>query len=123
MQAEVTYSYVLKETVLLRTFFGKVTKDVILLSWDHIYENNMLNDDIVGIISDYRQSSMELSTEDLDQLEQHYELHSENLKNKKLGQVVDSPDVAIPFLYQHRNKSLKTKPFSTLEAALDWMNS
>ena len=120
-------SYLLKkhdlypELILIRDFSGTVNAKELIDSWNIIIENNANNKKLKGIINDLTNCELQL---DLDGFTTVMEFMNkqEFLKKIKIAVLSESSNqIVFPFLAQKNEKQLNIKPFSTMDAATNWI--
>ena len=109
------------ESILVRKFTGKVSFDEILDSWKYLCENKLFDKKLKGIINDLTECEIEMDMKNFETLLGYIE-KQECIKKVKLAVVTNNPKIIIfPYLGNNKNKDLKIKQFSTIEAALNWV--
>lgn len=108
--------------IFYKKHFGNITKEEIFKSWDHAIENDLIPKDTVGFIVDFREAHYALKLTDVKSLPSYFNSHPEVFEGKKIAVIVTSPDeIVVPVLIQHIKKNYHVKPFSTQEAAIQWI--
>ena len=106
--------------IIVRKFSGEIHVEDILQSFRYIHEH-LLNDQIIGIVTDFNDCIMSLSMLDLQQVIQYIKKTSE-YHGIKLAVVVDTPDkIVFPLMAQAKTQEAIIKPFSTIDSALNWI--
>lgn len=121
--AEVKYEIIKSgsSNILLREFYGKVKADDVIESFRYIFER-YANDDLNGIISDFSQSKFSMSLGDFQKVLKYIK-QTPDIYNFQLAIVVNTPQQTIfPIIAKARFKKLDIKPFSTVDAALNWFD-
>ncbi|WP_456379097.1 hypothetical protein [Lutibacter sp.] len=108
------------DSILVRNFIGKITAQEIIDSWEYIRENKLIDHKIKGIINNLSDCELIMN------LESHaavlsYMKKQDFLKGLKIAVLSDSPKVVIFPILAEQQDSLKIKPFSTFEAAVNWI--
>ena len=109
------------ESILIRDFADKVSVENIINSWDTLLEQGMLTSNIKGVINNI--SGCELAM-DLDSFYTliDYIKSKDVLRSIKLAVVCNNPSMIVfPIMGETEVKELHIKPFSTIEAAVDWI--
>ena len=121
--AEVKYEILKSEStnILLREFHGKVNADDVVESFKYIFEK-YIDEDFTGIISDFTHAKLAMSISDFQKVLKYIK-KTPVIFDIQLAIIVDTPKkVIFPILAKTRLKKLNIKPFSTLSAALKWLN-
>jgi hypothetical protein len=109
------------EFILKRKFYGPIDIADITDSWDYLIENNLLNETHKGVINDIRDAELTMNVHNFDKLINYLKKH-DIFQRIKLAVVCDTPGkIIFPLLGDSLNPDLKIKPFSTVEAAADWI--
>lgn len=109
------------EKILTRTFSGKVTMSSIISSWKDVLTKKLITEGHKGVISDYRGTDILVSEEDIVTLEKFFQEHIEIFRNLRMAQLVDTPKIIYPILFNIGYPNFHSKPFSTIEAAKMWI--
>ncbi len=119
----VSYKTVSNGEILIRTFYGKITIPEII----EIVEQNIIQGKISsiykGVVNDYRSAEVDASIDSLNEFSVLFDRHIELFKNLKWVMVMDTPVAAFPILFKMRHPSYLVNTFSSLEPAIDWINS
>ena len=109
------------ENILVRDFIGKVSIEDIVKSWEIIIENKMLTPTIKGVINDLIGCELNMDMNGFKTVIEYLKTHNE-FKGLKLAVVCDSPGKLIfPMLGEHRYTDIQIKPFSSVDAAKNWI--
>lgn len=109
------------ESILIRDFEGKVSVHEIIESWENIIENKLIKDSTTGIINNLSGCDLNMNMTSFSKLISYLKKH-EIFSRIKLAVVCDKPGTIIfPILGERKERDLKIKPFSTMEAAVDWV--
>lgn len=108
-------------SILIRNFIGKVSTQEIINSWEYIRENKLINPKIKGIINNLSDCELLIDFNDFETI-LSYIKKQDFLKNLKIAVVSDSPKIIIyPMLAEEQKAMPNIKPFSTFEAATNWI--
>jgi len=110
------------EAILIRKFCGKVTVDDIIASWEYLLSNNLIKKELKGVINNLFECDLEMDLDSFDTLITYLLAHPE-FSDLKLAVVCDSPKkIIFPMMGENQVTELKIKPFSTVEAAINWIS-
>ena len=113
--------YLYPEHILIRKFIGKTSGKDIVDSWEYLHKNNLINKKIKGVINDLSDCELIMDMEKFKTL-LNFMKNQDYLKNIKLAVISDNPEIIVfPFLGKEQERTLKIKPFSTMEAAVNWI--
>ncbi|MFK5878793.1 MAG: hypothetical protein QM478_04765 [Flavobacteriaceae bacterium] len=110
------------ESILIRKFIGKVSSTDIIDSWDYLCKNKLIDKKIKGVITDLLECELNLDMESFKTVLDYME-KQDRLKEIKCPVISNDPKTIIfPFLGEKHKSKLKIKPFSTIEAATNWIS-
>ena len=112
-----------QDGVIIRRFTGEFEFEDILDSWNTLLTRYPRLEDYNGILSNFLEASIEHQDANLNVLVEFLKSKLEELKDLKIAIVMDTPLVPNTIIVGQRVKSLQIKPFSTVEAAMSWINS
>lgn len=75
----------------------------------------------IAVISDYRGTDLHIGFDDFSKLANFLHENINLFKNLKMAQIIDTPLIAFPIYFGEQYPEFKTRPFSTIEAAKDWI--
>jgi hypothetical protein len=111
------------ESILIRDFADKVSVYEVIDSWEYLIENNMIGSSIKGVINNISGCKLEMDMDSF-QILMDYLKRKDSLRRIKLAVICDNPKMIVfPLLGEFKEKELKIRPFSTLEAAAEWIMS
>ena len=106
--------------VVTRIFSKTMSKNDIVESFNHMINTGMLNNDSIGLITDISDSVLELDMADLEKMTSFISTNK-LLSSIKIAVVGNSPDkILFPTLANFKIGDLLI-PFSSIEAAKEWM--
>jgi len=109
------------ESILIRNFIGKVDVSDIIDSWKYLNENKLIDKKIKGVINNLTSCELMMDMESFKTLIAYLK-KEDSIKKIKLAVISDNPETMVfPFLGENREGELKIKPFSTMEAAVNWI--
>ena len=121
MKYEVDYKEVKDLKILFRTFRGVVSMADIISSWKYAINNKLITSFHKGVISDFSSADLQIDKDDIFKLEDFYNKNMNLFEKLKVAQIVDSPKIIFPMLFQNEFPNFKSKPFSTVMAAKKWI--
>ncbi|MBE0649886.1 MAG: hypothetical protein IH595_03490 [Bacteroidales bacterium] len=108
-------------SVLVRRFVETTATLDIIDSWNYLIDNNLVTESLKGLITDL--SSCELSM-DMTSFKTliSFMRNQDYLKKLKLAVVCGNPKtIVFPLLGEREETDLRIRPFSTMEAAANWI--
>ena len=108
------------ESILIRKFNGKVNLTNIIDSWKYLCKNKLTDKKIKGVITDLLECELNLDMKGIETLLGYME-KQDCIKKIKCAVISNNPKtIVFPFLGEKHKSELKIKPFSTMEAAVNW---
>lgn len=110
--------------ILFKYYYGLITIEDIESSWDYAFKNGLIPKDVKGFILDYRNSNFNMEVEEYNKIADFYKKHIEVFGNSKIAILTEEPkDIVIPILVNSKDQGYSSRPFSTLNSAIDWVLS
>ncbi len=123
MKCEVDYNYNEKDQILIRTFSGTIQISDMLSSWVKTIYHKLTLYECKGIITDFMQANINIEVDEIEVLEKLFLDNYETLKHIKIAQITDSTKVILPLLFKNKHPEFQLCPFSTKEAAYNWVTT
>ena len=124
MEEKVKYKFDESTGILYKYYFGTITLDDIFTSWNDAISNNIIPKDTKGFILDYTKANFDLEFNELDKIPEYYKQHLDIFRNKKIAILTQSVrDIVYPILVEKKDSGYSSRPFYTLEAAIEWVLS
>lgn len=120
MNSNITYTF--EGLILIRKFYGDVTIKELLSSLNYMINNNMIAKNQKGIISDFSDASFLVEQKDLLLLKDLFIKHNDILGDLRFAQIIITPQIVQTILFEEDNPDVKTRSFSTMQAARNWIN-
>lgn len=110
--------------ILFKYYYGLITIEDIESSWEYAFKNGLIPKDVKGFILDYRNSNFNMEVEEYNKIAYFYKKHIEVFENCKIAILTEEPkDIVIPILVNSKDQGYSSRPFSTLNSAIDWVLS
>ncbi len=111
------------ESILIREFIGEVGIEENMESWEYLFYNHLISATTKGVITSLSGCELNMNMTTFSQLISFLKT-KKYLKGIRLAVVCDNPrTIVFPALGEKKENELKIKPFSTIEAATDWILS
>jgi hypothetical protein len=124
MDKKFKYHFDSSSGILFKYYYGLISIEDIESSWEFAFENGIINKDIRGFILDYRNSNFNIKIEKYVEIANFYKKHLEIFGNFKIAILTEEPrDIVIPMLVKTEDEGYSSRPFSTLESAIEWVLS
>ncbi len=122
MESKFKYQFDSSTGILFKYYFGLITIEDIESSWEYAFANNLIPKETKGFILDYRDSNFNLQIDEYKAIAEFYKKHLDIFRNFKIAILTDDPiDIVIPMLVQTEEEGYYSRPFSTLESAINWV--
>lgn len=122
MEEQFKIEYDEQTGILYKYYFGPITIENIESSWLFAFENHLIPRKVKGFILDYRKGTFNIKTDEYIKISIFYKQHLDIFGNHKIAVITQKPgDVVIPILVEREDKGYSSKPFYTLEAAIEWI--
>ena len=112
--------YIFEDLIIIRKFYGDVTIEELKSSLEFMIENNFFTKK-KGIISDFSKANFLVNQEDLLLLKDLFIKHYTILGKIRFAQIIDTPKIAQTMLFEKNNSDVRTRSFSTGQAARTWI--
>lgn len=107
--------------ILTRIFRGEVTVDDTISSWQHVLDNDLVTENHIGVITDYKGADLQAQRKDLEALKIFFSENINIFKSLKLAQIIDTPDIANAILFVSEYSEINSQAFSTMGSAIEWV--
>jgi len=110
--------------IFFKYYFGPITLEDIGDSWEYVIENHLIPEGTKGFVLDYRNAVMNILPDKHPRIADFYKNNLDLYGNKKIAILTDNPhNVVISILVESKDEGYHSKPFSTMEAAIQWVLS
>ena len=124
MADKVKYRFDGTSGILYKYYFGTITLEDIFNSWNDAISNNLIPKDTKGFILDYTKANFDIEFNELNKIPEYYRQHLDIFGNKKIAIITHSArDIVFPILVEQKDSGYSSRPFYTLEGAIEWVLS
>lgn len=109
--------------VIIRRFSGEVCFEDMIESWKKLLASYSNLKDYKGILTSFLDADIKHDDRNLNVMVEFLKDYLDQLKDLKIAIVMNTPMVTNTIIVGQRVKSLQIKPFSTVEAAMQWINN
>lgn len=114
------YDYI--DCIVFKSYFGDITIDDIKKSWIDAFTKNLFPADAIGFVLDYRAAHFDIDLRRYMEIPEFYQHHLDVFGNKRIATITENPnDIVFPVLIQLQDKGYESRPFSTENAAFQWV--
>jgi hypothetical protein len=118
------YTFDDESGILYKNYFGDITIEDIIASWEDAFEHHRIPKNTHRFILDYRQASIRIKSTKHTEISDFYKQHPEFFKNARIAVVTHDPkDTVVTILVHEKDDGYYSLPFSTVEAAREWVLS
>jgi hypothetical protein len=110
-----------QDGVIIRRFSGEVCFEDMMESWENLVATYKNLDQYQGILNSFLDADIKEEDTNLNVLVEFLKANLDQLKDLKIAIVMNTPMVTNTIIVSQMVKSLQIKPFSTIEAALYWI--
>jgi hypothetical protein len=124
MQQSLKYRYMFDATtgVLFKYYYGPISVEDIKSSWIETFEKNLIPAGTKGFILDYRKAKMAITPDEHIEIARFYKENLLFFGQYRFAILTNNPkDIVIPMLVHEKDEGYESQPFSTEEAAVDWV--
>ncbi|MDA3928020.1 MAG: hypothetical protein PF541_03620 [Prolixibacteraceae bacterium] len=90
--------------------------------WKKAIQNNLVHSEIKGFILDCRNAVIEIEEYEAKKLSDFFKKNISLFQFKRFAYLTETPNqIVFPILMQEEDYLYKSRPFSTLEAAVNWL--
>ena len=112
-----------QDGVIMRRFSGEVCFEDMIESWNRLLTSYPNLKQYKGILTNFLEADIKHEDNNLNGIVEFLKGYLDQLKDLKIAIVMDTPMVTNTIIVGQRVKSLQIKPFSTVEAALKWIDN
>ncbi|WP_319478895.1 hypothetical protein [uncultured Draconibacterium sp.] len=119
---EENFKYEYKDCIVLKSYFGLIAVNDVKKSWLYAIEKNLFPTDTIGFVLDYRDAHFDIEPGRHVEIPEFYRQHPEVFENKRIAIITENPDdIVYPMLIRLQDKGYESRPFSTMDAAVQWV--
>lgn len=107
--------------VIIRRFSGEVCIEDMMDSWDKLLASYTNLKDYKGILTSFLDADIKHEDNNMNVVVDFLKGKLDQLKDLKIAIVMDTPMVTNTIIVGQKVKTLQIKPFSTVEAAMYWI--
>ncbi|MFB6340344.1 hypothetical protein ACE1ET_01410 [Saccharicrinis sp. FJH62] len=107
-------------TVLIRDFEGNIEVQDIIESWKFLLTNNMLDENVLGVINNICACNLKMDINSFQYLIAYLKTEAA-FKRIRLAVICEDPKKIIFPSMGEFIENLQIKPFTTYDAAIDWI--
>lgn len=112
-----------QDGVIFRRFSGEVVFEDVLESWKKLVSTYPNLTGYRGIVTNFLDAEITHEDKNLNTLVEFLKAYIDKLRDLKIAIVMDTPMVTNTIIVGQKVKSLQIKPFSTVEAAMKWIDN
>lgn len=118
----INFKFSCRKGILYKTYFGSISLGDIITSWLEVINSDILTEKLHGFVLDYRKAHFDFHHSRHVEIADFYRQHPTVFEGKRIAYVTSSPDdIVFPILIQIQDDGYESMPFSTIEAAVEWV--
>ena len=107
--------------VLFKYYYGTISLDDIRESWEHAFAHRLIPRGTKAFVIDYREAILTIPIAATYKIAEFYRNNGKYFKDARVAVITERPDqVVFPTLVEQLDDGYATRPFFTLEAAIEW---
>ena len=108
--------------IVFKYYYGLISIEDIESSWVYAFEKGLIPKETKGFILDYRESNFNIKIDEYSAISKFYQKHLDVFGNLKIAIITVEPkDIVIPLLVKEEDSGYSSRPFSTLDSAINWV--
>lgn len=122
MEEKASYGFDTATGIVIKTYHGRITLSDIQNSWLDAFIRESFPMKNKGFVLDYRDAVLDVAIREHAAIADFYRDHLAYFGNKKIAIVTENPnDIVIPVLVREKDSGYESRPFSTMEGAIQWI--
>jgi hypothetical protein len=122
LEEKATYRFDSTTGIVIKTYHGSITVSDIHNSWLHAFSHGSFPLQNTGFVLDYREAVLDMNIREHAAIADFFKDHLAYFGNKKIAVVTENPDdIVIPVLVREKDSGYESRPFSTMEGAIQWV--
>ena len=110
--------------IMYKYYFGTITLNDIISSWDNAISEKIIPENTKGFILDYTKANLDIEVSKADSVADYYRQHLDIFGGKKIAIITQTPtDIVVPIMVEKKDSGYSSHPFYTVEAAIEWVLS
>jgi len=110
--------------IFYKYYSGDISYNDFELSWLYIINNQIIPNETRGILLDYRQAMIKSPIDEAFRISSFFSGNIQIFRDKKIAFVTATPEqIVLPVLVREYDSNYQSRPFSTIEAAENWIIS
>ena len=109
--------------VIFRRFRGGVCIDDMIQSWKEIFANYDDLSEYRGIVTSFLEADIKHDDNNFNVMVEFLKDYVERITGMKVAMVMDTPMVTSTIIMNQKMKNMHIRPFTTVDAAVEWINA
>jgi hypothetical protein len=111
-----------RDGIIVRRFQGDVYLKDIIESWDDLFGKFDDLSQYKGVVTDFLEAELHHEDQNMNILVDYLKGYIERMNDLKIAVVMDSPHVTNTIMLGQKMKHMQMRPFTTRQAAVDWIH-
>lgn len=117
-----TTYFTARNSIFVREFEGEISFDEITNSWNEFIELCKTKPGIKGVIQDFRKARIHANFDNINEIMSFFKDNNAIFSQLKISIITHNPlNIVFPIYAKEKFPMFKIEPFSTSEAAIDWI--
>lgn len=118
------YNFDDEAEILYKYYFGPITLEDITSSWEHAFRHKLVPPGTKKFLMDFSRASLNLKIDEHQGIADFYKSHLDVFGDARVAVLVKDPrDMVFPVLVNTKDDGYLSRPFTTLEGALRWLEN
>ncbi|RXQ95099.1 hypothetical protein EO244_08605 [Ancylomarina salipaludis] len=124
MSENFKFEFDTETSILYKHYYGLISVEDITSSWEQAINNKLIPHNVKGFILDFRKSGFDFEVGRYIEISNFYRKYIHVFGGLKIALItIDPKDLVIPVLFKAKQEGYESRPFSTTEAAKEWVLS
>jgi hypothetical protein len=118
----INFNFEFQTGILTKRHIGEITILDIIDSWEWAFKTELIPDGTKRFLLDYREAIVHETLKSSESIVKFYHNNIDQFRDSKFAIVSENPkNVALSMLVQKQDSNYQSRPFSTIEKAIDWL--
>ncbi len=118
----IDYNFEFKTGILTKHHIGEIIISDIIDSWEWAFKTELIPKGTKMFLLDYREAIVHDTLRSSESIVKFYHNNIDQFRDSKFAIVSENPkNIALSMLVQKQDSNYQTRPFSTIEKAIDWL--
>ena len=121
---KIKITYYQDTQIFCKEYCSSISLNEIKESWNYCIEHDLIPQNCIGILLDYRDASFEMNLREIFDLAEFYDTKLNRINQKKVAILTERPDqIVIPTLLSQKSKRFNIRIFTNLRPSISWIKA